>query len=55
MAFFTVESGIDVSTARKHETRDRIENRGRGIRAGKWRNDEWYEPCTFEGGYIGDG
>jgi hypothetical protein len=55
VALFPVASGIDVLTAGEHETGNRIEHRGRCRGTRQWRNDEWYEPCVFEGCYVSGG
>ena len=55
VAPFSVTRRIDVLTASENQAGDGIEHCSRGAIAGERRNDEWYEPCTFEGGHVGGG
>jgi hypothetical protein len=55
VAFLTVASRIDVFAASQHEARDGIENRRRGVSVREWGDDQWYEPCTFQGSHVSGG
>ena len=52
---FAVTRRIDVLTAGEHETTYGIEDGRSRVSAREWRNDEWYKPCSFEGGHVGGG
>ena len=55
MSRFAVSRRVDVLAASEHESVDRLENRGGGVRVGEWGDDEWYEPCTLQGVHVGGG
>jgi len=55
VAFLTITRGIDIFSARQHQTGDRIENRRGRLGAGERGNDKWYKPCSFKGSHVSGG
>jgi hypothetical protein len=55
VALLPIASGIDILATGEHETGNGVENRCGRFFIRQWRNDQWYEPCVFKGGYVSGG